>query len=279
MNDGLSEESHSARSSFARRLVQNPRDSMILSSGCSRKPPMKIVQFWDSLERLPDDVSDCMETWKKAEDQGFERLLFDKQNARNFIYRKLGLRYAQAYDKCYHPAMMSDYFRLCYIFVEGGGYIDADDVYDGSKIWHLFDDGRLKIQPLCYDTLTNMMVPPSIFAISDTDMASWIFYFNNNPLIACDGHPIVKRALSQATLALERDVADELPEIQSTTGPGNLTRAIFDVLTEDSEMEKTLLVLHDWEAIVKSRWDLSYRDDSRNWRHSNCQNYHEQQHN
>jgi mannosyltransferase OCH1-like enzyme len=65
-----------------------------------------------------------------------ERILFDKQHARNFIFANLGLRYLYCFDKCYHPAMQSDYFRLCYIFVEGGCYIDTDDVYSGVPIHH-----------------------------------------------------------------------------------------------------------------------------------------------
>lgn len=273
--DNLTEEDHYARSRFVRNLVQSPSGSAIASSVYARTPPMRIVQFWDNLDRLPDDVGECLETWRKMEMQGVERLLFDKRQARDFIYRKLGLRHLQAYDKCYHPAMQSDYFRLCYIFVEGGCYIDADDVYNGVKIQYLFSDGRLKIQPLCYDTATNMMVPPSLFTKSGTDAASWIFYFNNNPLIACSEHPVIERTLTQATLSLERNVMNSLPEIQSTTGPGNLTKSIFDAITENAEMEHTLLVLYNWEDVAKSRWELSYRNDARNWRHSNCRSYQE----
>ena len=267
------EENHRARSIFVRGLVQHSGGLALASSVFARKLPKRIVQFWDDLDRLPADVSECIETWRKTEEQGVERLLFDKRQARDFIRRKLGPRHKRAYDKCYHPAMQSDYFRLCYILMEGGCYIDADDVYDGSQIQHLFSDGRLKIQPLCYDMATNMMVPPSLFAKPGANAASWIFYFNNNPLIAGSGHPLVERALAQATLSLEKDVTNGLPEIQSTTGPGNLTKAIFDAATESGEIEQALLVLSDWENIARSRWELNYRNDPRNWRLSNCRGY------
>ena len=102
------------------------------------------------------------------------------------------------------------------------------------------------------------MVPPSLFTKPGANAASWIFYFNNNPLIACIGHPLIDRALAQATLSLEKDVTNGLPEIQSTTGPGNLTKSIFDAVTESGEIEQTLLVLCDWENIARSRWELSY---------------------
>ena len=271
--DNLTEESHRARSSFVRGVVQRSSDSTISCSLFDKKLPKRIVQFWDDLDRLPGDVGECIETWRKTEEEGVERLLFDKHQAREFIAQRLGLRYKQAYDKCYHPAMQSDYFRLCYILVEGGCYVDIDDVYDGAQIKHLFSDDRLKIQPLCYDMATNMMVPPSLFTRPDAYAASWIFYFNNNPLIAGKGHPLIDGALTQSTLSLERDVTNGLPDIQSTTGPGNLTKSIFDAATKNDEIKETLFVLHDWEDIAQTRWNLSYRNDARNWRLSDCQRY------
>jgi hypothetical protein len=267
------EENHQARSNFVRELVQRSSDSAVASSVFAANLSKRIVQFWDDKDRLPGDVGECIDTWRKAEEQGFERHLFDKHQAREFICQSLGQRHKQAYDKCYHPAMQSDYFRLCYIFVEGGCYIDADDVYDGAQIQHLFSDSRLKIQPLCYDMATNMMVPPSIFSKLGANAESWIFYFNNNPLIAGSGHPLIGRALAQATLYLEKEVPNGLPEIQSTTGPGNLTKSIFDAVTENNETELNLLVLCDWENIAKTIWHLSYRNDPRNWRLSNCRDY------
>ena len=239
----------------------------------SRKPPKRIVQFWNDLDRLPWDVKKCIESWRRTEEQGFDLVLFDEHETKDYIRRRLGPRYEKAYEKCYHPAMQSDYFRLCYILMEGGCYVDADDVYHGHAIQHLFTDGRLKIQPLCYDMATNEMVPPSVFTEPGANALSWIFYFNNNPLIAVSGHPIVERALAEATLSLESDTVDELPDIQSTTGPGNLTKTIFDTATKNREIEEALLVLRDWEDIATSRWPLSYRNDERNWRLSNRRDY------
>lgn len=269
------DKSQQLRSDFIRQLVQNrkiyPNPSPILKNNI----PMKIVQFWDNLDRLPEDVKECIESWKKVEEQGFERLLFDNEKAIAFIQQKLGLRYRLAYDKCYHPAMKSDFFRLCYIFVEGGCYIDIDDVYSGSKIQHLFCDGRLKIQPLCYDIATNNMVSPALFIKPGINSKSWIFYFNNNPLIAACRHPIIKCALDNATLSLEKISVNNLPEIQSTTGPGNLTNSIFGILEENINIEQTILIIDNWDDYAKNKWELSYRNDNRNWRLSNRIKYRE----
>lgn len=181
-----------------------------LTSGLRRT----IVLFWDDLDRLPGDVSECTDSWRHLKARGFDIRLFDNAGARKFIARCLGPRYENAYRKCYHPAMQSDYFRLCYILVKGGCYVDADDVHNGPEVEHLFDDGRLKLQPLCYDIETDRMIPPEVFTERGADAPTWIFYFNNNPLLAAPGHPIVDRALANATAALEQTADGEFPEIQ-----------------------------------------------------------------
>lgn len=261
------------RSNFVRTLVHRRRDSSPKSPTRSGAPARRIVQFWDDLSRLPEDVEECMETWKELQKRGFEIQVFDENAARDFIRVRLGVRYERAFDKCYHPSMKSDYFRYSYIFVEGGGYVDADDVYHGTPIDHLFRDGRLKLQPFCYDIATTQMVSPAIFTKPGANQVRWIFYFNTTPLIAGRNHPIVERALLNATLSLERDSQGELPEVQATTGPGNLTRSIFEILVDEGCPDELFVVLHDWESASTSKWSLSYRNDQRNWRLSNRQEY------
>ncbi|MES2373382.1 MAG: glycosyltransferase [Bacteroidota bacterium] len=262
------------RSNFVRELVHRCNEPVLKPAVYLLTPPPKrIVQFWDDLDRLPQDVKECMASWKKLEGSGFELQIFDENSTREFIRVHLGSRYEKAFDKCYHPSMKSDYFRYSYIYVKGGFYIDADDVYHGKTIDHLFIDGRLKLQPFCYDIATAQMVPPPVFVNSGADNNSWIFYFNTTPMIAGPNHPIIERALLNATAALEQESNGELPEVQATTGPGNLTRSIFEVMTEGSCQEEALLVLHDWEKTSTSEWPLSYRNDKRNWRLSNQQTY------
>ena len=261
------------RSNFVRELVQRPSDRLRMPAKYMPPPPRRVVQFWDDLGRLPQDVGECMESWKTLKRFGFEFQVFDENSAREFIRIHLGSRYAKAFDKCYHPSMKSDYFRYSYIFVEGGFYIDADDVYHGTTIDHLFTDGRLKLQPFCYDIATAQMVPPSVFVNPGANQLSWIFYFNTTPLIAVRNHPIVERALLNATTSLEQHTQSGLPEVQATTGPGNLTRSVFEVMSNKSCSEEMLLVAHDWEKTSTSKWPLSYRSDKRNWRLSNQQSY------
>lgn len=262
-----------ARSNFVREFVQGFNEPDNISQNYKSKIPKCIVQFWDDPNRLPSDVKECMESWRQLEQSGFELQVFDENSAREFIKTHLGVRFENAFNKCYHPSMKSDYFRYSYIFVKGGFYIDADDVYNGISIDYLFTDGRLKLQPFCYDIERAQMVSSSDFVNSGADKWSWIFYFNTTPLIASRNHPIVERVLLNSTIALEQEQKDMLPEVQATTGPGILTDSIVEVLAEEKCPEGIFRVLHEWEKISTSKWPLSYRNDKRNWRLSNQQVY------
>ncbi len=194
-------------------------------------------------------------------------MLFDDLQARHFISTKYSHRYLKAFDLCYHPAMRCDYFRLCYILINGGFYVDADEVYQGTDCSGLFCDGRLKVQPLCYDTASATMVSSDIFMRQCQASAHWIFYINNNPIISPPNHPIIGLALERATNILLH--CSDRPEIQSTTGPGNLTASIVRHSISSSltgHRNRDFMILRNWEAISVSRWPLSYRNDYRNWR-------------
>ena len=266
-----SAEHHRQRSEFTRKLVQSSSRANDGDDGDERGvTPNAIVQFWHDLGRLPYDVEECIDSWAHWENSGFSHRMFDEDAARAFIAGSLGPEHESAFERCYHPAMQADYFRLCYLLAEGGLYVDADDVCVGTDIGGLFEDGRLKLQPLCYDTASEAMVSPSVFLSPSAYRPNWIFYFNNNPLAASRGHPIIEQALSQATELLARGGENELPEIQAATGPGNLSKAVFELgSTRQGQIENDLVVLRDWGSIAVSRWPLSYRSDERNWRLSN----------
>lgn len=170
--------------------------------------------------------------------------------------------------RCYHPAMQADYFRLCYLVFNGGMYVDADDVCITNDISELFVGSGVKVQPLCYDIASDSMVQCEVLLQAGTNREGLIFYVNNNPLIACEGDLIVSRALERATLRLNFAAEDELPEIQSTTGPGNLSRIIFELGARCPD-EHQVTILRNWDSIGMSKWPLSYRADGRNWRISN----------
>jgi hypothetical protein len=162
--------------------------------------------------------------------------------------------------------MRSDYLRMCYLLAEGGMYVDADDVLLGDGWRRLFIDPQLKVQPLCYDITTSRMVPAMEFWNPALSPGDRIFYANNDPIVSIAGHPVLAKALVRATNRLLGD--DPLPQIQETTGPGNMTAALTSHANElaATDTAPDFSLIFDWEGIAEMRWDLAYRRDARNWR-------------
>jgi len=253
------------RSECIRKLVQIP-----VSFGKRHGHidiPKVIVQFWHDLGNVPNDVQECLDSWEFIMRRGFKRIIFDDHKARNFIYERFSAKHVAAFDLCCHPAMRSDYFRLCYLLKVGGFYVDTDEVCQGADFHSFFNDGRLKVQPLCYDIFSGKMVQPCIFLKLAICSPNWIFYVNNNPIIAPPGHQIIQLALKRATsILLSRP--EERVDIQSTTGPGNLSASLVRYwnFLECKENGQDFDFLYDWDSFSISKWPLSYRNDKRNWR-------------
>jgi mannosyltransferase OCH1-like enzyme len=192
--------------------------------------------------------------------------MFGDATAAAYIEEWYGPRELAAFARCQHPAMRSDYFRMCFVLAEGGLYVDADDVLLGDGWNVVFRDSKLKVHPLCYDVTAGGMVPGPELRRADLPTDGLIFYVNNNPIAAPAGHPVLRRALARATHTLLGD--NPAPEIQSTTGPGNLT-AVLAAHARESQISGAtpdFELLLDWEEIAEPRWDLAYRADGRNWR-------------
>lgn len=264
------EEDDRLRSAFTRNITLHRSDRPAIAGiGSSIRPPnmpRTLIRYWHDPNDLPDDVRVCLASWDRLRDEGFEFKMFSDASAAAYIGERYGTQHLKAFARCRHPAMRSDYLRLCFVLAEGGLYVDADDVLLGDGWKTIFLNGALKLQPLCYDVSLGGMIPAAEIWRSDLPTEDRIFYVNNDPIAAPAGHPVLRRALRRATEKL-LDI-DPRPEIQETTGPGNLTAALVaharDLTLANAPFDFELL--HNWDAIAETRWDLSYRADARNWR-------------
>lgn len=233
--------------------------------------PRTLVRYWHDLSDVPSDVGSCLQSWDTLRDEGFAFQMFGDASAASYIAERYGPREVAAFACCRHPAMRSDYLRMCFVLADGGVYVDADDVLLGRGWEDVLREGTLKVQPLCYDVRAGAMVSADELRRTDSPTDDRIFYVNNNPIAAPAGHPVLRRALTRATDRLLGD--DPVPEIQSTTGPGNLTAALAAHAREFQVRDALSLpdfeFLLDWEQTAEPRWDLEYRNDGRNWRNLN----------
>ena len=265
------EEDDGLRSDFIRQVTLRQLERDRAPSGCERTHraeliPRTLVRFWHDPYDVPPDVRVCMESWDGLRDEGFWFRMFGDASASAYIAERYGPRELAAFARCRHPAMRSDYLRMCFVLAEGGLYVDADDVLLGDGWKEVFRDGTLKVQPLCYDVAAGGMVPASELRLTDLPTDDRIFYVNNNPIAAPAGHPVLRQALARATDSLLGE--DPAPEIQSTTGPGSLT-AVLAAHAREAQLNGTMPdfeLLFDWEGTAEPRWDLAYRGDARNWR-------------
>ena len=264
------EEDEPLRSQFIRELTlrqlhQATLPQAVLPSHASAIPRL-LVRYWHDHSALPDDVRACLDSWERLADEGLELRTYSDATAERYIAENYGARELKAFAACRHPAMRCDYMRLCVILAEGGFYVDADDVLLDNGWKEIFRDARLKLQPLCYDIPACGMVRAAEIWRTDLPTEGRVFYINNDPLAAPTNHPVIRRALTRATDKLLG--SDPAPEIQSTTGPGNLTASLAiharELILIGGAMDFELL--RDWDAIAETRWELSYRGDARNWR-------------
>ncbi|MDE8644869.1 glycosyltransferase [Rhodococcus qingshengii] len=263
------EENDKFRSHFIRNIMLQQLGRKQDSSENSRtggQIPKTLVQFWDDPQGPPIDVRKCLQSWNLLRDEGFEFQMFDDTSAEAFIAENYGPRERAAFKRCRHPAMRSDFLRVAFVLAKGGLYVDADDVLVGDGWKEVFRNGALKIQPLCYDVLANGMASASDLRDTHLPTEGRIFYVNNNPIAAPAGHPVLERALARATdILLGTELA---PEIQSTTGPGNLTIALAAHANQAQihDLPSGIEFLFDWEETAEPCWELAYRRDARNWR-------------
>lgn len=258
------------RSAFIREIILQQLESSTRTAEHFRTEkaliPKRLIRYWHDSSNLPQDVRVCLSSWDRLGDEGFEFYMFNDASAAAYIAGAFGDRERQAFARCSHPAMRCDYLRMCFVLAEGGLYVDADDVLLGDNWRHIFQDSRLKVQPLCFDISAGGMMPAAEIWRADLPTDGRIFYVNNNPIAAPANHPILRRALVRATDKLLGD--KRFPEIQSTTGPGNFTAALaaharyLEVAGHPCDFE----LLRDWDSVAETRWDLSYRGDARNWR-------------
>lgn len=269
------EEDDLLRSTFMRGLMlDHVASAPTRSAGKATMPeaiPRTIVRYWHDPDDLPEDVRTCIASWDRLQQEGVVLETFNDITARSYVEARCGSLARDAFDRCWHPAMRSDYFRLCHVLAEGGVYVDVDDVLVNGDEWReLFIGSNLKLQPLCYNVSSHGMLTVAEIWRAELPVAERIFYVNNNPLAAPAGHPVLQRAFDRATDRLLS--RDRKLEIQETTGPGNLTACLVAHARElkISERPPDYELLDDWGAIAETRWQLSYRNDARNWRNVNA---------
>ncbi|MFT8243394.1 glycosyltransferase [Roseomonas sp. BN140053] len=202
--------------------------------------PGTVVQFWHS-DTVPPDVAALMAGWA-AGTPGLAHRLFSAASAREWLRARVGEAAAARLDRCYHPAMQADLFRLYYLREEGGIYVDADERCQRSlaPIFAALDESEL--------ILTLALEAPA--------------YAHNFFLAARPNSAVIARAVSEAEGWL--DSGDPRPPIWDATGPGCLTRALGHALLGAADAAATrrlvsVMTLPHYRSFALTEENLAYR--------------------
>lgn len=256
-------ENNNMRSAYIFENIIKENNKKSSSTGSYTKIPKIIIQYWDDKD-IPEDVKSVMNTWVSS---GMGIVIYNRFSAKKFIDKYCESACVYAFEKCTHPAMRADFFRLCYLYEKGGFYVDADNKFNDVELNNLFENNKLKVQPLCYNTKSDQMIDVANFFYATKATSYYIYYMNNDPIVAPPKHPLIELALNRALsrLLVEKD---NLKDIQSIAGPGNLSASIvqYFINCQKNNLVFDVELLKDWDNISTPQWNLSYRKDQRNWR-------------
>ncbi len=226
----------------ARTTVAGFMDRHRRSPGLSDAIPMHVVQYWDRTE-MPADIAELVARWDSP--AGIANTLFDRRRALQFLREHLGERWGggwvRAFQLARKPAEESDFFRLCYLLVRGGIYVDADDFFVRDFADLVATSGGLLVFCEPYGSL------------------------ENNFIAARPGHPAIRLAAQMARDALLR-YESEITWMK--TGPGLLTRAVAAYILSVPETETcdlSILPRYRLRPYIQIHMPLAYKMTPQYW--------------
>ena len=203
--------------------------------------PMQVVQYWNN-DDIPPDIAGLIGEWDRI--CPLDSVLFNRLRAMRFLQDNLGPDWLSAFRLARHPAEESDFFRLCYLLVQGGIYVDADDRYvrDFSAL---------------IDTCGGFLAFAEPYGTAE-----------NNFIAARPGHP----AIEIAALAARDALLQRASEITwSKTGPALLTRAVAHHILRHERRhgrlpgDVTILPRYRLRPYIQIHIPLAYKKTARYW--------------
>lgn len=214
--------------------------------------PRRIMQYWHD-RHPPEDVLAAIDMLR-ARNDAIDHHLFDEDAAAAFVHAHFGAHIASLFDRCFHNTMKCDLFRLCYLHVHGGIYVDVDIA--------------------CHAPVA------SVFA-SDA-LRCLLFYAEGRPwciengfIATTPGHGAVGAMIDAVAGNLRAwQAGSPFRGVWMETGPGAATAATMGLLarriageTDAAAIDDVTLARNDVAGVSYAHAELAYkRDAAGNWR-------------
>ncbi|MDR1461500.1 MAG: hypothetical protein LBI78_07640 [Campylobacteraceae bacterium] len=204
-----------------------------------------IFAFWDQ-PIPPTEVLDAVSSWKNISS---ENSLYDDESAKKLISNNFDKIVLQAYEKCYHPAMKSDLFRLCRLYANGGLYIDADEKMVGYA-GHLFN-------------LMNKMKLKILFVVDEYPKIALI---NNKAFCAVSNCNLILNIINKIVNNIFSSKEDK-KNIPFITGPHAVTKILKEEILKNPDIldEIGFISLVAFNRVFKTV-HMHYKNSNKYWR-------------
>jgi len=202
--------------------------------------PRLIHQFWD--EASPTEEVARMMDGTRALHPDFAYTRWNHATAQEFLAGHTAPQVRRAYRIARHVAVRADLLRLALLLVEGGVYLDVDN--------------------LCRAPLTTLLPGGAELVLYQDDPGS----IGNDFMAAAPGHPLVAEALAGAAAA----VADGAGEtVWLSTGPGLISRILARAVAAGA-LPNIPAGVQLWSlptvcAVIARHRPLNYKRDGRHW--------------
>jgi mannosyltransferase OCH1-like enzyme len=186
--------------------------------------PLNIYQVWHSKTELPKSVKESIELVKKQNPE-FTHYLFDEKECRDFLKKNFSKQILNTYDKMIPHALKADLWRYCFLYKNGGIYLD-------SKYY-------------CMNGFKFILLTDKEYFCRDVDLSLGGIY--NAILICKPKNKILLKAIKQVVKNVKNEYYG--PAFHCPTGPGMLKS--FFTQTQLDNLELTHEFVNDKLRFIK----------------------------
>lgn len=124
-------------------------DEQVTFATAATTETVPLLQYWQG-EPIPSDVKERFQRWEETFSE-LQTLRLDSSSAVEWIKTHENREDLKRFQRCWHPAMQSDLFRVLYVARMGGVYLDGDtpipETEEAQERWR-------QLMQHCYQTTT-----------------------------------------------------------------------------------------------------------------------------